>query len=92
MTKVFAVGEEVKIPCHAEATKKKNYKAQWFSYYKSQHTWKYVSLDSDRRYMDEKKNLVIASAELDDEGTYKCNLKSKQGSIIGETIWHFSGK
>lgn len=89
-TKVFSVGEKVKLPCHPQSSKK-DYKGQWFNYDQRQHNWKYVSLDS-KKFMDKGKNLVIASAKTSDEGTYKCNVQSQGGTIVGESIWHFSGE
>ncbi|XP_072030309.1 uncharacterized protein [Amphiura filiformis] len=90
-TKIFKAGDKIKVPCHVDAGQE-GFKAQWFTYEDKQNTWKYVTLESDRKYLDEKKNLVIASAEVRDQGTYRCNLQSREGTIVAESIWHFTVK
>ena len=90
LTKIFKEGEEVKVPCHSEAGKD-NYKAQWFKYEEKDKNWKYVLMQPNQKFMDEKKNLVFASASVSDQGTYRCNLQSMEGTIVAESIWHFSG-
>ena len=48
-------------------------------------------MQPNQKFMDEKLNLVFASASVSDQGTYRCNLQSMEGTIVAESIWHFSG-